>query len=375
MDGGNVVEGKVVGGVKKGFEKKVGRKERREERRRSRKLKKGKGGVVDMEEGGNVEKEGEGVVGDTMGKDGDGDGGVNVEEVVVEEDVLRTARISRKGVNAEVMVVFPNVGLGTYGKSWNKDVYLLSHNAIKAELLDLYGMCNVMQRKIAMLTREHVRLFYEWFDDFQAFCLTAIRVEEEVLYPGLVAKDYLRGRLKDSQRMLTNGRFRVVMQDIVDYKKEFVPQLPVGERLAGLMQLVKGFDAVLEYTEAAREGLGEFIAKHFKKRQMKHLEKDVVMGYRGIEGYDRSMVLLSRWMKDGGKKWAVSCLKKSDMFHFGGWKRMIMQEHCSIPRRFEAIIVNEDGDDGGTAAVGAAMAITPGMRLKLDKNRASVRDI
>ena len=50
-----------------------------------------------------------------------------------------------------------------------------------------------------------------------------------------------------------------------------------------------------------------------------------------------------------------------------------MREHCHIANRFEAIIVDEEADGAADAGYGAAMAITPGMRSKLEKNRQSVR--
>lgn len=322
--------------------------------------------------------------GGAVGTDGVGEEG-GVQEVVQKEekaavlkelDILRTARISKKGCELNVTHTYPEVKLTAYGERWTTDCFALIHNAIKAELRDMYSMAVVMQRRKMLLTLRHIDVFYEWWLDFKEFVWTALDIEEEVLFKWIGSKDYLRGAFKKSERMRVNGATRKVIDSVSEYKEKFLPYLPVGERLEGLLQLLDGFNGVLEHYDAVAQQLPGYLETLFKQKEKDANSKEVVQAFRNADGYNRNLVLLSRWMPERAmKRWAFNNLRSKDLISFRGWRTMIQREHCTVAAKFEEIVMEEEEASLGAPVIGAAMAINEEMRDHIDNNRVSVRNL
>lgn len=345
--------------------KRSSRKEKREERREERRSKRAA----------RAAQKGEGSDADSVPPAGADD--KSPAPLVQEDlDILRTARISKQGVALEVTHPYPVVKLTPFGDNWAIDSFALIHNAIKAELRDMYNMAVVMQRRKMLLTLRHIEVFYEWWSDFKEFVSTALDVEEEVLFRWIASKEYLRGAFKKSERMKVNGKMRKTMDSVSEYKEKFLPYLPVGERLEGLLSLLDGFNDVLEHYDLIAEQLPDFIETVFKQKEKDSNTKDIITAFRGSDGYDRNLVLLVRWMPDRVmKRWVFSNLKTKDVLSFRSWRLMINREHCRLAARYEDFVMEEEEASLGAPVIGAAMAINEDMREHIDNNRASVRSL
>lgn len=310
------------------------------------------------------------------GKDEDLDVPEVEPEPMPEMDILRTARIPKQAVAMELVYKYPDIKMTPFGNSWAMDSFALIHNAIKAELSDLYNIANVMQRRKLLLTLKDIDVFYEWWVDFREFTLQALTIEEEVLFPWIGSKDYLRGAFKRSERMRVNGATRNTIANITEYREKFLPYLPVGERLNGFLVQLKEFDTLLMHYDAVAASLPGYIETLFKQKEKDANTKEVVAAFRGSDGYNRNLVLLARWMPDRTmKRWALSNLRSKDLLHFKGWRRMMQEEHCGIARSFEEIVMGDADDEMGEPVIGAAMAINEEMREHIDNNRVSVRSL
>eukprot|EP00177_Eucheuma_denticulatum_P005918 GFKZ01010781.1.p1 GENE.GFKZ01010781.1~~GFKZ01010781.1.p1 ORF type:complete len:538 (-),score=111.46 GFKZ01010781.1:526-2085(-) len=297
-------------------------------------------------------------------------------EPIPKMDILRTARISKKAVVLDLVYKYPEVNLTPFGQSWAMDSFALIHNAIKAELRDLYTIANSMQRRKVLLTMKHIDIFYEWWSDFREFVLVAMTVEEEVYFPWVGSKDYLRGAFKRSERMRVTGSTRKTIQNITEYREKFLPYLPVGERLDGLLAQLGEFGELLKHYDAVSASLPGYLETLFKQKEKDANTKDLVAAFRGSDGYNRNLVLLARWMPDRSmKRWALSHLRPKDLLSYKGWRHMIQREHCQVARSFEEIIMDEQDDNVGAPVIGAAMAINEDMREMIDNNRSSVRSL
>lgn len=293
----------------------------------------------------------------------------------VEWDVLRTARISKRAMESEITFVFPEVKYTPFGHSWAMDSFALLHNAIRAELKDLFHIGTVMQRRQTLLTLSHIGVFYEWWADFQEFVLAALDIEEEVYFPWVASKDYLRGCFKRSERMRINGATRNAIANISEYRDKFVPSLPVGERLHGLLEYMMEFTVLVKHHEEVASSLPGYLETLFKQKEKDANTKEIVSAFRMSDGYDRNLVLLSRWMPDRAmKRWAFSHIRSRDLLHFRAWRGLISREHCSVAARFEDMIMEEE-EDLGAPVIGAAMAINEEMRAQVMNNRSSVKNM
>lgn len=288
-------------------------------------------------------------------------------------DILRTARISKKMFEGEITHKYAQVQMTAYGQDWATDSFALLHNAMKAEIRELHNMAYVMQRRKMLLTMTHVEVFYEWWSDFHEFLDVALTIEEEVYYTWVSSKDYLRGAFKRSERMRVYGATRKCIQGISEYKEKFLPYLPVGERLEGLLVLMKGFDQLLQHHDEVARALPNYLQTLFNKKEKEANLKEIIAAFRNSDGYNRNLVLLVKWMPDRMmKRWALSHLRTKGLMSFKGWRNVITKEHCNLAKHFEEMITSEE-ENVGEPVIGAAMAINEEMREHIDKNRTSVR--
>lgn len=256
------------------------------------------------------------------------------------------------------------------------DSFALIHNAVKAELRDMFRMANVMQRRKMLLTLKHVDVFYDWWADFKEFATTALDIEEEVLFPWVASKDHLRGAFKKTERMKVNGATRKTIDNITEYKEKFLPYLPVGERLEGLLELLDGFKELLRHYDAVAASLPQYIEMLFKAKEKDANAKEIVAAFRATDGYNRNLVLLARWMPDRSmRRWTMANMKTKDLLSYRNWRLVIQREHCALAAKFEEIVMEEEEDSVGAPVIGAAMAINEEMREHIDNNRVSVRSL
>lgn len=269
------------------------------------------------------------------------------------EATLRTAKINKKkAVNLELAYKFPEVKMTPWNQKWSLDVFALIQNAIKAELHDLYTIINTMQRRKWLITREHINMFYSWWRDFDEFVTVALNIDEDVFFPWLASKEPLRGDFKGSTRMKAYGALRKAMSSITEYEERFVPELPAGERINGLFELVSTTTHIPEYYDRIAKAVPQFIENNFSKKECAHVTKDIVAAFRNENGYDRNMAMLTRWMNDSNQRmWTVSHMGKRDMIKVGGWRRMMAREHFDFPHQLDAWITKDDqGDTQGNAS-------------------------
>ncbi|CAN8068111.1 unnamed protein product, partial [Agarophyton chilense] len=297
--------------------------------------------------------------------------GPKVPAVPAPLDILRTARIPKKMFEGEITHKYAPVQFTPFGQDWATDSFALVHNAIKAEIRELQNMAYVMQKRKMLLTLNHIDIFYDWWNDFSQFLDVAITIEEEVYYGWVGSKDYLRGPFKKSERMRVYGATRNTIQKLNEYKEKFLPYLPVGERLEGLLVLITGFDQLLQHHSDVAKTLPNYLQTLFNKKEKEANLKEIVSAFRNSDGYNRNLVLLAKWMPDRMmKRWALSHMRTKDLISFKGWRTMITREHCNLAMRFEDIIISEE-DNTGEPVIGAAMAINEEMREHIDNNRSS----
>lgn len=292
-------------------------------------------------------------------------------------DILRTAMVRKREINSKLIAEFPKIVLAPYGEGdWARDVVIFLHNAMRREFMDLYALLDVMQRKKSLLTHDVIGSFFDWWCDFQSFCIAAINAETDEVFPPITAREPITNhKVRQSSRMLTNGRFLVILQKVTDYQSAFNRNRPAGEMLPGLLALVDQLSFIHPYWAALEELVPPAIAMHFRKRDKALWERRIAAHVRRGNNYDLNMALLGRWLSTAAEtKWKVANLKTAEHFSYGTWVREAERVHYRILKNMENRLVSEDESER-ERSIGVAMAVAPEWRERLEQSKTSTVEL
>lgn len=91
------------------------------------------------------------------------------------------------------------------GKVWSFDLVALWHNAIRLELRDLDDIVWGLVDTARTVTVQEIRALFAWFSTFEAFVVTSLKAEEEVLFPWVEQWGRIEGDLSTASRITTKG--------------------------------------------------------------------------------------------------------------------------------------------------------------------------
>lgn len=283
---------------------------------------------------------------------------------------IRFSRNSkREPHNKNTPGLFPEIQLAPWGGRWSKDILVLLHNAVLAETRDVFRICSILERNQFVLNREHVHQFYDWFDDFHQFVRTSIAIEEEYIFPWITRneeQEVKAGPMRAGARMLYFGTVRRSLQLIADYRSQFHPHLPVGERVSGLLEIVQKLSVIPAFYAEAHNLLPDIVeSRHiWTPWKRSSVLRGIVLGMRKCDKYETNLVLLTRWMSESdAKTWIKSMLRNpADIMQFGKWRQAVVQNHCSFPKNIETVIdaqnaVAPEPSSAQVLPIGVAMEI------------------
>lgn len=90
------------------------------------------------------------------------------------------------------------------GKVWSFDCVAMWHNAIRMDLADLEEIISGLLG-CRYVTLPELRAMFAWFSTFEAFAVTCLKAEEEVLFPWLEQWGRIEGDLSTANRITTKG--------------------------------------------------------------------------------------------------------------------------------------------------------------------------
>lgn len=91
------------------------------------------------------------------------------------------------------------------GKVWSFDLVALWHNAVRLELGDLDDIVWGLVDTAHTVTMQEIRALFAWFSTFEAFVVTSLKAEEEVLFPWVEQWGRIEGDLSTANRITTKG--------------------------------------------------------------------------------------------------------------------------------------------------------------------------
>lgn len=66
------------------------------------------------------------------------------------------------------------------GRDWAMDTFAISHNAVRRELNDLYGLVVSMVKRKDAVNAEDINNFFVWWPPFAEFILDALLIDHQV---------------------------------------------------------------------------------------------------------------------------------------------------------------------------------------------------
>lgn len=248
--------------------------------------------------------------------------------------------------------IWPVVRVVMLGKRWSLDVVAVWNNAVRYELWDMFGM-------LEGLEKGGMRLFFEWMQGFEAFVVTRLKVEEEVLYPWVEQWGRIEGELSTGKRIAKKGGIIRGIRDVVacgevvgvgsgGKGKGYYDGLGVGraEWMGGEMGgRGKMVERVKELVKMVAKGLGEYFAELEKSLPdiIERLYEVEDLWAGGIERRmirsmwkcgkkDECMVMLMRAVDEmpRGKEWSSRNFKRIERMAMPIWKRRYYSSRGAI---------------------------------------------
>jgi hypothetical protein len=253
------------------------------------------------------------------------------------EEVRRAGLLSERPDAFE----YPNFALGEYGapETWSSDVFVLVHNAIRWEVMDLYTIIGSLQRRWLGLVMRDVYDFAEFWEVFELFVAQKFEVEDQIVFPYLLGQAAASDRLATYYNTAKYSKEKLIgMLYDVGATIEMFNSSPAGDVFPSLYrQLVDFLPALLEYMEAQDGVLPEVFAAHCHPEDRIMLNRAVAnFLIRAAHGRD-AIAILTRWIEDTMvlSIWKDENLSTRAKQSHAKWVKRLEAGHTAIARRFQ----------------------------------------
>lgn len=277
-------------------------------------------------------------------------------------------------------VVWPAARPVLLGKVWSFDMVAVWHNAIRHDLCDLFVILETVKGAGKVRNTVNVmelRALFAWFSTFEAFVLTRLKAEEEVLYPWLEQWGRIKGDLSTASRITTKGTIIRGIRDtaacaailgleresgggmvLMNPDRNYYDALKVGfaeiapslenntdvDRCAHVVEkvttLVAAFsNALLDYFREQERLLPLIIDSLYDPQDMyaDSIERRMVRAMWKCGRKDESMVMLLRAVEDSpnARQWICRNLRRFERLAMPLWKRRYNAARGAVVARFK----------------------------------------
>lgn len=268
----------------------------------------------------------------------EGEGEARPEDALVfGEEVRKTGLMSARPEAFE----YPNFALGEYGapETWNSDVFVLVHNAVRWEIMDLYTIIGSLQRRWLTLSMRDLYDLAEFWEVFELFVAQSFEVEDQIVFP------YLLGQAASSEKLATyynsakysKEKLVGMLYDLGATIEMFNNTAP-GDVFPSLYrQLVEFLPTILEYMETQDTILPDVFASHCDPEDRIMLNRAVAnFLIRAAHGRD-AIAILTRWIEDTMilQIWKDENLSARAKSSHAKWVKKLEANHTAIARRFQ----------------------------------------
>lgn len=265
------------------------------------------------------------------------------------------------------------------GKSWNFNLVALTHNAIRMEMRDLDDIVWGLVDNPRPANIHELSAFFAWFSTFEAFVITYLKAEEEVLFPWIEQWGRIEGNLSTAARITTKGTIIRGIRDtaacaalvgldaqlpdgmvLTNPHRNYYDSLNVGMAEVQLSvpqhnsigktamfssiihrvaTYVEAFSAtMLEYFQEQERNLPTIIDSLYDEEDMHtaNIERRMIRAIWKCGCKDESMVILMRAVEDAPfyRQWVQRNLRRVERFTMSLWKRRYCVGRGAVTAKF-----------------------------------------
>lgn len=262
--------------------------------------------------------------------------------LVFSEEVRRNGLLSRRPERFE----YPNFALAEYGapNTWNSDVFVLLHNAIRWEAMDMYTILTSLERRWLALTLLDMYEFAEYWETFELFLGQWFEVEDQIMFPYLLSVAASSEELARYYKSAKYNKDKLVgMLYDIGATIEMFNSAPAGEVFPALYrQLVDYVPKILDYMAQQDAVLPPIFAAHCHPEDRIMLNRAIAnFLIRAANGRD-SIAILTRWIEDSMvlQIWKDENLSTRAKSSHKKWLTKLDENHVEIARQFQRRLRN-----------------------------------
>jgi len=171
------------------------------------------------------------------------------------------------------------IKMSTFGEHLAKDLFLIGHNAIRWELMDLQRVILRFFNERFQVGKTNVEQLFGWLETFFELVGEYFDYEEDLLFPWISTRMLLKFSEHGIHlRLRMKARLLLVMRACEDYYPRFLYTAP-GELLPEFCEVLRFLtEALLEYVDFEEGGVMAFVA-------LKIDEKDTLEYYERMQKF------------------------------------------------------------------------------------------
>lgn len=236
---------------------------------------------------------------------------------------------------------YPNFALAEFGgrDTWASDVFVLPHNAIRWEIMDLYTIISSIQRRWSSLTMVDVWELSEYWEIFEVFVAQYFEIEDQIVFPFLLDLAPDSGDLNRYHKVVKYNRDRLegMLLD-VGATLELFNSTPAGEVLPKVyQQLSEYLPKLLDYMEQQENVLPRVFEEYGQPEDRALINRAsanfIIRAANGRDG----IAILTRWIEDSMvlQMWKNENLSSRAQSSHKRWITSLEANHVDIARRFQ----------------------------------------
>lgn len=236
---------------------------------------------------------------------------------------------------------YPNFALAEFGgrETWASDVFVLPHNAIRWEVMDLYTILSSIQRRWASLAMVDVWELSEYWEVFEVFVAQYFEIEDQIVFPYMLSLANESSDLKRYHKVVKYNRDRLenMLLDVGSTLELFNTN-PAGEVLPKVYsQLSTYLPKLLDYMQQQENVLPNVFAQYCEPEDRALLNRAsanfIIRAANGRDG----IAILTRWIEDSMilQVWKNENLSSRAQSSHKRWIANLEANHVDIARRFQ----------------------------------------
>lgn len=258
-------------------------------------------------------------------------------------------------------LAYPTFSLAEYGgpDNWASDVFVLPHNAIRWEVMDMYTILSSIQRRWNFLTMLDVREASEYWQVFEVFVAQYFEIEDQIVFPYMLNVAAESIDLKRYHKVVKYNRDRLenMLYDIGSSLEQFNNSQPGTVLSTVFIQMTAFLPKLLDYMQQQEHVLPHVFASYCDPQDRIMINRAsanfIVRAANGRDG----IAILTRWIEDSMvlQAWKNENLSARAQHSHRKWIASLEATHVDVARRFQRRMrVMPKADAGPPAARGAS---------------------